>query len=159
MIRGPWSDQETARLQRLRDLGLTYRECARELERSIDAVQSRCKATGLTVGARSQNGKWSDEEIVLLKRLATSYVSTTRIAIRLGRTKSAVVQKRRELREIGQLFMPPQTDAAHRPRSKRRPCLCCKKSFMSQGPHNRLCVQCRRLSLEPFEEPLQVMLR
>lgn len=28
-------------------------------------------------------------------------------------------------------------------RTKIRPCLCCKSSFASEGPHNRLCDRCR----------------
>ncbi|GGH36095.1 hypothetical protein SAMN05444007_108218 [Cribrihabitans marinus] len=31
-----------------------------------------------------------------------------------------------------------------RSRQLRRPCLCCGAKFTSEGPHNRLCNQCRR---------------
>lgn len=27
--------------------------------------------------------------------------------------------------------------------ARRRPCLCCRKTFLSEGPHNRLCNICR----------------
>lgn len=31
-----------------------------------------------------------------------------------------------------------------------RPCLCCGRSFDSEGPHNRLCPSCRKLSPSPY---------
>lgn len=31
-------------------------------------------------------------------------------------------------------------------RTKRRNCMCCQTHFLSEGPHNRLCPDCRRLS-------------
>lgn len=31
-------------------------------------------------------------------------------------------------------------------RQRRRPCLCCGKTFLSKGPHNRLCTPCRKES-------------
>jgi hypothetical protein len=33
--------------------------------------------------------------------------------------------------------------------TKRRACLCCRATFDSQGPHNRLCKSCRQ-RVEPF---------
>lgn len=36
-------------------------------------------------------------------------------------------------------------------RAKRsRPCLCCSQTFLSEGPHNRMCDNCRTLSTGPF---------
>jgi hypothetical protein len=43
-------------------------------------------------------------------------------------------------------------DAAHaamdvlkrKERQKKRPCITCQTSFMSEGPHNRMCDDCRR---------------
>lgn len=32
-----------------------------------------------------------------------------------------------------------------------RACLCCGKSFASQGPHNRLCSTCRAKSVGPYD--------
>lgn len=39
------------------------------------------------------------------------------------------------------------------PKSKRRPCLCCGRPFASEGPHNRLCKNCRQRArtLSPLE--------
>lgn len=31
-----------------------------------------------------------------------------------------------------------------RRKSVRRACLCCGEAFTSEGPHNRMCVRCRR---------------
>lgn len=32
-----------------------------------------------------------------------------------------------------------------------RPCLCCRRPFGSEGPHNRLCDPCREKGASPFE--------
>lgn len=32
-----------------------------------------------------------------------------------------------------------------------RPCLCCRRTFRSQGAHNRLCDPCRHVSTNPFD--------
>lgn len=29
-------------------------------------------------------------------------------------------------------------------RGRKRPCMCCRQEFMSEGNHNRLCDECRR---------------
>lgn len=31
---------------------------------------------------------------------------------------------------------------------KKRPCMCCQASFLSEGAHNRLCARCRRIEPE-----------
>ena len=35
--------------------------------------------------------------------------------------------------------------------SRSRPCLCCKRPFNSKGPGNRLCTECRHVSVSPYE--------
>lgn len=32
-----------------------------------------------------------------------------------------------------------------------RPCMSCRRPFPSEGPHNRLCGNCRHTSVSPFE--------
>lgn len=34
--------------------------------------------------------------------------------------------------------------------STRRPCMCCRQRFDSEGPHNRLCGRCRYYNLSPL---------
>ncbi len=37
------------------------------------------------------------------------------------------------------------------PQRVKRRCMCCGREFMSDGPHNRLCVTCRKKSLTDRE--------
>lgn len=34
--------------------------------------------------------------------------------------------------------------------ARKRPCMCCRKTFSSAGPHNRLCLDCRRKDVSPY---------
>ncbi|MCL2346468.1 MAG: hypothetical protein FWC58_11535 [Desulfobulbus sp.] len=43
----------------------------------------------------------------------------------------------------------PATAASLRA-AARRPCLCCGQPFVSEGPHNRLCVKCRARDVSPY---------
>lgn len=45
------------------------------------------------------------------------------------------------------------TQAAMKTRTRRQ-CMCCKKEFFSAGSHNRLCEQCKRSPISPFD-PMQ----
>lgn len=45
----------------------------------------------------------------------------------------------------------PTASRPHRPKgSQERPCLCCKKPFLSAGPMNRLCNPCRAKNISPY---------
>lgn len=45
--------------------------------------------------------------------------------------------------------MRAAAQARHAPKKShvRRPCLCCRTPFFSEGPHNRLCNHCRHNSV------------
>ncbi len=36
------------------------------------------------------------------------------------------------------------------PRCQVRPCLCCRRPFESEGPGNRMCVECRARNVSPY---------
>lgn len=42
-------------------------------------------------------------------------------------------------------------------RGQWRPCLCCKKRFWSVGAGNRLCRDCRQISVSPLAMPARVL--
>lgn len=44
----------------------------------------------------------------------------------------------------------PIAQGVSMPAVQQRPCLCCRRPFFSQGPHNRLCMTCRGKSISPF---------
>jgi hypothetical protein len=49
----------------------------------------------------------------------------------------------------------PTSDA--KTKGKWRWCLCCKKKFWSTGPGNRLCGNCRQISVSPLAMPSRVL--
>lgn len=55
---------------------------------------------------------------------------------------------------------PAPTVKPHRRKgSSERACMCCGKSFLSEGPHNRLCGACGRRSSSPYDTPAVVRYR
>lgn len=78
---------------------------------------------------------WTETEDALLRGYIADGVSPCAAAQRLSRPESSVY------RRIESLGLGAKADA--RPQRKARPCLCCSKQFLSEGPHNRLCGRCR----------------
>ena len=60
------------------------------------------------------------------------------------RDKARAERKRREAKCNDGLAVPEK-------RGNVRACLCCKKSFLTQGAHNRLCTTCRVKSVGPYD--------
>lgn len=85
----------------------------------------------------TQPGKWSAEEDAELTRLQQAGVSPIAMAKKLGRRESSVYRRLETL--------------AMRPVRKERQCMCCRRSFQSEGPHNRLCCTCRTKEKTPFD--------
>lgn len=48
----------------------------------------------------------------------------------------AMTRRKKMLQEAGLLDLPPDTGL-------HRKCMCCPSTFTSEGPHNRLCPNCR----------------
>lgn len=101
---------------------------------------------------------WTAREIFLLKNLSTKGVSDALIASRVRRSKDAVRSKQREIGLRGpreKIDRPPVLGArpkgVNAPKTKIRPCMCCGGAFRSEGPHNRLCGNCRHNSVSPYE--------
>lgn len=58
----------------------------------------------------------------------------------LGRSKSAC---QAQYARVTQVTKP-------RPAVTKRPCMCCRQPFKSEGPHNRLCNHCGRKSNDSY---------
>lgn len=76
--------------------------------------------------------------------------STTAVEQRMSvlRNKKGVQVNRKHTDAEALLAEPIKAPAAIAQR--KRPCLCCGASFFSSGPGNRLCSECRRLSVSPY---------
>ena len=54
----------------------------------------------------------------------------------------------------------PQEIKPHRRKgTTERACMCCGKTFLSEGAHNRLCGGCRNRSASPYDTPAIVRYR
>ena len=88
---------------------------------------------------------WTREEDAELLRMKDAGESLAAISAALSRSPKSTFSRWEHLRRMG------ERERA-KPRTK-RPCLCCKKPFMSEGAHNRLCNECK--NNEQFGVPSQ----
>lgn len=79
---------------------------------------------------------WSKTEDEQLRVLHGEGKSPCAIAKVIGRSESSVY------RRIEIVIATPK--------AKPRPCMCCRNTFKSDGPHNRLCPTCRRKDVSPY---------
>lgn len=104
-----------------------------------------------------RNDPWTKREIFLIGTLTAKGVSDALIASRIRRSKNAVRIKQHELglrNQRKKIERPPVLGARPRglnaPKTKIRPCMCCGGAFRSEGPHHRLCGNCRHNSVSPY---------
>ena len=83
---------------------------------------------------------FTPEEDALLASLFADGEMPRAISKRMERPESSIYRRIQTLRLSDK---PKKTTA--------RVCMCCSKSFISEGPHNRLCGRCRNLSTTPFQ--------
>lgn len=109
---------------------------------------------------------YTEAEDVQIVRWAELDVPRAEIARRLGREVNGVFKRIRLLMGRG-MSIKASTPNAPRPKqaatyarrmqkSGWRDCMCCKKRFMSEGAHNRLCVTCRGKSTDCFSRPVRI---
>ena len=96
-----------------------------------------------------QHGEpWTAAEIAILRRMKAAGTRRELIVKALGgiRTGDAVKRMARKLGfRGGHGGARPGAGGYHRKlkTTPRRPCMACGKPFVSAGPHNRLCDECR----------------
>jgi hypothetical protein len=155
----PWTHAQVARLRELRGKGASFPRIAREVGHTAGACQSKAVQLGVRAprstavqkciptmqksGAARNAQHWTKEEEQRLLALVTHRLSYAEIGAKLNRTAVAV-----ELRH--KLLSRGVADSKKR-EGQRRPCLNCRQPFNSEGPHNRLCKNCRGISVSPFE--------
>ncbi len=99
---------------------------------------------------------WTPEEIATLREMYQRGESRAAVSIAIGRSITSCSTKANEL---GIRMVRPGSNApliCTRPGMTVRACLCCGNEFRSEGPHNRLCQNCRGQSLSPLDIPARV---
>lgn len=85
----------------------------------------------------SDRTPWTDIEDGLLRGYIAEGIGPCAAARRLSRPESSVY------RRIETLNL--------KVKKQQRACMCCGATFMSDGPHNRLCGRCRTKEKTPFD--------
>ena len=135
-----WIREDTKLLKRLHAQGMRPQQIARRLGRTTAEIDQKASLLGLNANTVR---RWTADEDAFLKSLSAQKIGDEEIARRLGRSTAAV---------RGRLDALKRGDATFaKPKDMRRPCLCCKRLFNSQGLGNRLCKNCRTTSVSPFE--------
>ena len=96
---------------------------------------------------------WTAQEDAALAYLRESDLTNREIGDLIGRTAYACAIRayflglpRRKTRGFGALRKKAGAVAAQHAQ-KTRECMCCHERFKSQGNHNRLCAECRKLDV------------
>lgn len=144
MRRSNWSAEDDAALTRAYRPGISPAELAKVVNRSPSAVTNRLAALGIRV-----NNRWSASEDETAIQMVKSGASNEQIGAAVGRNARSVRDRLSKLRSDGRLAKtgrgsrPGPPRIRYRPGHIARPCLHCKKTFKSQGAHNRYCDGCR----------------
>ena len=86
---------------------------------------------------------WSPEEETAALTMRAAGKTIAEIGEALDRSLTSVDSCLRRLEDRRSKPLKPKKDAT-------RPCLCCKKPFVSEGPHHRLCGPCRKKETSPY---------
>ena len=86
---------------------------------------------------------WRPEEEAIAKAMRADGKTLAAIGEALDRSLTSVESCLRRLETRRSLKLKPKKVA-------NRTCLCCRKPFVSEGAHNRLCGDCRTRSVSPY---------
>lgn len=112
----------------------------------------------------SKSNRWTPEQDAQLIALRAKGFGYEAIALAVGHTPAACATRGTVLR-AGE---PKPRQAFHREsyaapaaetkqRGQKRPCLRCENTFWSAGAGNRLCSNCRQISMSPLAMPARVL--
>lgn len=135
-------------------LGHSQQSCrnkANQLGISIRRIRQpkKCIATMQKPAAPRHQQPWTKEEEQRLLVLATHHLSCAEIGAKLNRTAISV--------EVRLKALSRGVVGAKKKEGRRRPCLRCTRPFDSEGPHNRLCKDCRQDTGTVFTTPVAVI--
>ena len=105
-----WTDAEDDLLRHLADSGSRPREIGERIGRSESAVRNRMKMLRISRrgGHVRKYANWSEEELAALRELHEEAMLLTEVAERLGRARTGVEAK---VRELGLLRTNPPAEA------------------------------------------------
>lgn len=93
---------------------------------------------------RALNGvEWTDDEVRSLIECWKRKVPFSKIARKIGRSRKSVVIKACRLGLTTRPYWNDEYLANARRRGQARHCLSCRAMFFSEGPGNRICLQCK----------------
>jgi len=92
------------------------------------------------------NDRWTEKEEATLRLMVAKCATRREIAEAVGRSQPAVRQKMVKLQLIAGSMSDLGTYRGKVAARRIRPCLTCDEPFKSEGAHNRMCVNCRRMS-------------
>ena len=109
-------------------------------------IRAICAETGyrtedLVLKPRGPSRKWTRQEIATLRQMLADGRAYADIAQHLRRSADAVREKAEDLRAHEQCARQTTTHGLCRARPRK--CLKCQKMFDSDGPHNRICDECK----------------
>ena len=84
-----------------------------------------------------------DKQVMTLRYQGLTFEA---VAKQLGRSYESCRCRHAELVNLAneQLTSEAQDKNGTRPKTQQRSCMCCRRAFLSTGPGNRLCVDCKR---------------
>ncbi len=121
---------------------------------------------------RPDRNPWTPTQLAQLREMREHGCSFEEIAMRMDHTLGSCrnkaytlgIQPPEHMRRGYRRATSERVLAGHRKpataqtKKGMRPCLCCRNDFASQGPHNRLCKNCRRQDNDTvFTVPAMVM--
>jgi len=110
-------------------------------------IRAICAETGyrtedLVLKPRGPSRKWTRQELATLRQMLADGMTYAKIAQHLRRSIESVREKAEDLRAHKQCARKTTTHGL--PRARPRKCLKCQQIFDSDGPHNRICDDCKR---------------
>lgn len=97
--------------------------------------------------------EWTPERIDLLCTMWRAMVPVAHIAARMECAPSLISRKASEIGLKSRKSSSALADRKPIIQTMARSCLCCERSFYSQGAHNRLCANCRQSSNLDYATP------
>ena len=107
------------------------------------AEQSAHSVSGGAHRRHLKGVEWSDEDVRTLIELWKGKQSFAKIARQIGRSRKAVIIKACRLGLTARPYWNDAYVANARRRGTSRRCLSCRCLFFSEGPGNRICLQCK----------------
>jgi hypothetical protein len=95
-----------------------------------------------------------DQQVMYLRGQGLTFEA---LAMQLGRSYESCRSRYNTLiHQLNNQLTNEASEGEAKPKPQQRPCMCCRQTFWSTGPGNRLCVDCKR---RDADEPYQLVLR